>query len=437
VRNLHEHGTPAERVSMSQPLILNRYRLIERIASGGSAEVWRARDEQLGRDVAVKLLHSHLLPDRVSRARLVAEARAAAALNHPAIVAVYDVDPDGEPPALVTEYVAGGSLATRLAEAGPMPPEDVARIGADIADALYLAHRLGVVHRDLKPGNILLEPDGRARLADFGIAHSLAPDAERLTITGAVVGTLRSMAPEQLLGGTITPRTDLYGLGTVLYEALVGWPPYAETSPVALANAQETGPPPLVGVPLPLATIVTACLQPDPARRPIHAGAVAAALRAWLAGNEAAALGIAPRVDDVDTGAPTQVRPAVAAVADGAGWPRRPANRFRGPLIWVGAVAVASLLAATLLAPGIVGPGASTTASASATATAVTATPTVAPTPFNIEDLDRPVADEVRKWWEDCGTDGQAPPFDVSQMSKREVEDAFKPLRDACKEEED
>jgi hypothetical protein len=422
--------------------ILGRYRLEERLAAGGTAEVWRARDTQLDRDVAVKLLHPHLLPDAVSRARLAAEARAAAALSHPAIVGVYDVDADGEAPALVMEYVAGRSLATRLAADGPLRAEDVARLGAEIADALYLAHRHGVVHRDLKPGNILLDPDGRARLVDFGIAHSLALGAERLTMTGTVIGTLRSMAPEQLAGGPITPRTDLYGLGTVLYEALTGRPPYADTSPVALLAAQESGPPSLDGVPPPLASIVAACLQPDPQRRPIHAGAVAAALRAWIAGDDTPALGIAPRADDVDTAAATQVRPAVAVPppppaalpprTHAAPAPPRPAPRFRIALLGAGALALAALLVAAFLAPNVLAPGAVATPTPFAIPTP-TATP--APTAFNVDALQRQVAEEVRKWWEDCGNEGEAPPFDVSSMNRREAEVAFEPLRRDCEEE--
>ena len=229
---------------MDEPLILDRYRLLERLAVGGSAEVWRARDEQLERDVAVKRLHPHLMPDEASRRRLVAEARAAAGLAHPAIVEIYDVDDTGESPALVMELVDGESLATRIAREGPLPPPEAAAIAADIAEALFHAHQRGVIHRDVKPGNVLLSADGRTRLVDFGIAHSLAVASERLTMAGTVIGSLHSMAPEQLVGGPITPRTDLYGLGAVLHESLTGRPPYAESSPVALAEAQRAGPPP-------------------------------------------------------------------------------------------------------------------------------------------------------------------------------------------------
>ena len=277
-----------------EALILDRYRLVERIAAGGSAEVWRARDEQLDRPVAVKRLHPHLLPDDASRQRLVAEARAAARLSHPVIVGIYDVDDTGESPAIVMELVDGESLAARIERDGPLPEREAVRITADVAEALYHAHQQGVVHRDVKPGNVLLAEDGRTRLVDFGIAHSLAASAERLTLDGTVIGTLRAMAPEQLSGGPITPRTDLYGLGVVLLEALTGRPPYAATTPVALAEAQRGGPPAVDGVDPALAALLLASLAHDPADRPLHAGALASALRSWLAGDPSPAAAMAP-----------------------------------------------------------------------------------------------------------------------------------------------
>ncbi len=246
------------------PLVLDRYRLVERLAVGGSAEVWRAHDEQLDRAVAVKRLHPHLLPDAVSRQRLAAEARAAAGLSHPGIVGIYDVDTTGDWPALVMELVDGESLASRLAREGPLAEREAAAVAADIADGLYHAHKRGIVHRDVKPGNVLLDRAGRARLADFGIARSLAESAERLTQTGSVMGTLRYMAPEQLTGGEIGPRTDLYGLGAVLHEALTGEPPFPAGSPVGLVEAQRAGPPTIPAIDPALAALISACLAYDP-----------------------------------------------------------------------------------------------------------------------------------------------------------------------------
>jgi serine/threonine-protein kinase len=271
--------------------ILGRYRLVELLATGGTARVWRAVDEQLDRPVAVKLLHPHLLPDEVSRLRLAAEARAAASLAHPGIGAVYDVDTDAAHPALVMELIDGEPLSERLKRDGPMPPREAARLAAEVADALYHAHRRGVVHRDVKPGNILVEAgSGRARLIDFGIAHSLAPDAASLTQTGTAPGTPRYMAPEQLAGEPVGPRADLWSLGAVLYECLTGRPPHEGATILALARAQLAGPPSTDGLDPALAALVVACLSPDVDDRPLHAGAMAAALRAWLDGDAAPAL---------------------------------------------------------------------------------------------------------------------------------------------------
>jgi serine/threonine-protein kinase len=422
-------------------LVLDRYRLEERLASGGAAEVWRARDLQLERDVAVKLLHPHLLPDAMSRARLAVEARAAAALSHPAIVAIYEVDADGPAPALVMEYVAGRSLADRLATAGALPPAEVASLGAEVADALYLAHRSGIVHRDVKPGNILIGADGRPRLVDFGIAHNLAEGAARLTTTGTVVGTLRAMAPEQLRGEPVTPRTDLYGLGTVLYEALTGRPPFAATTPLALAEAQAAGPPRLDGQPPALAAIVRACLEADPSTRPLHAGAVAAALRGWLAGDVDAALAMAPRSATIDREAQTQVHAPIQLTPTEASGLRQPPRLRALRLLGLAGLVLAGLLLAAILASGQfgLGPGPTDTAlpTSSATATAaVSATPAPTVTPdFDVNALPPPVADEVRRWWEACGTEGQPPPVDVTGMNKKDAEDALEPYREACEEE--
>ncbi|HEX6127957.1 MAG TPA: serine/threonine-protein kinase [Candidatus Limnocylindria bacterium] len=262
--------------------MLGRYRLLDEIAVGGTARVHRARDQQLGREVAVKLLHPHLLPDERSRRRLEAEARAAARLSHPGIAAVYDVDADAEAPALVMELVKGESLAARLARRGPLPAREAARIGAEVADALYLAHRNGIVHRDVKPGNILLERDGRVRLIDFGIAQSLAPGTQSLTQTGTTLGTPRYMSPEQMAGSPAGPRSDLWSLGVVLHQAVTGRVPFDGATPLAIARQQHTGPPALpANVDPALASLVAACLAHRVEDRPIHAGAVADSLRTW------------------------------------------------------------------------------------------------------------------------------------------------------------
>lgn len=313
-----------------------RYLLQERIALGGSAEVWRAHDEELDRPVAVKLLHPHLVPDETARRRLAEEGRLAAALTHPGIVKVYDVQPDGEAPALVMELVEGESLNVRLARDGRLAPTAAAGLGADVADALAEAHRHGIIHRDVKPSNILIDGDGHAHLADFGIAHSLAPAAERLTATGTVIGTLAYLSPEQLAGDEVGPRTDLYGLGVVLFEMLTGHPPFQAASLLALAEEQAAGPPPLPDVDPELAEITRACLAARPGDRPPGAGFVAAILRA-------AVLRPAGR-DDVTRAIPVVAPPQPAPDP----WWRR------GRTVAMGAAGAVAVL---LLALALAGPG--------------------------------------------------------------------------------
>jgi serine/threonine protein kinase len=302
-----EHRTRLRRGART---VLGRYRLEERLASGGTAEVWRARDTELDRAVAVKLPHPHLLPDATSRARLAAEVRAVAALSHPGIVKVLAVR-TGPRPAIVLEFVEGETLAARIERDGPMAPREAARVGAEIAEALYHAHTRGVIHRDVKPANILLNGGDRARLVDFGIARLLGEAAERMTQPGTVVGTLRYMAPEQLHGDEVGPRTDLFGLGAVLCEALTGYSPHSAATAVALAKAQAAGPPAMPGVDPGLRAVVRACLQSDPADRPLHAGAVAAALRAWMTGDSEPALAMASAASQEDT-AVAPIAPAVS-----------------------------------------------------------------------------------------------------------------------------
>ena len=261
-------------------LLASRYRLEERVGRGGMADVWRAHDTRLDRTVAAKLLHPHLLPDETSRARFVAEARAAARLAHPGIVPVHDVVEDGDRTAIIFQFVPGESLADRLAREGPLPPDAAAHVAGEIAEALDHAHRAGVIHRDVKPANVVLDQDGRARLVDFGIARVLNEAAARLTGDGDAIGTLRYMAPEQLTGAEVDERTDLFGLGLVLAEMLTGRPAFTATSPLGLLEAERGGPPSLPGVPADLRAIADGLLAFDPAARPATAGAAAEALRA-------------------------------------------------------------------------------------------------------------------------------------------------------------
>jgi tRNA A-37 threonylcarbamoyl transferase component Bud32 len=428
-----------------EKLVLNRYLLQKRIALGGSAEVWHARDRKLNRAVAVKRLHAHLLPDAASRRRLAAEARAASRLVHPGIVEIYDVDTEGEMPVLVMELVDGESLAAQLDRDGPLSADEAARIAADVGEALYQAHRQGIIHRDVKPGNVLLGRDGSTRLVDFGIAHSLAEAAERLTLDGSVVGTPRYMAPEQLSDGAIGPRTDLFGLGLLLHEMLTGRSPFKATAPVALAEEQAAGPPAVNGIEAPLAALIRACLEPDPEKRPVHAGAVAGGLRAWLNGDPAPALAVAARQPvppapepSADTQAVTQQMPAVAppvepmpaatapaASPPPAGTPRRVTASRPGPRVPVtvatalAAIAVIALLTAAFLDP-----------SRRPAVAAPTATPTFAPTPTPMPEW---LAKLIQDYEEACGPDQVAQVTgELAAMTEEEAKDHVKELTDGC-----
>jgi eukaryotic-like serine/threonine-protein kinase len=422
---------------MDQPTILDRYRLLERLATGGSAEVWRAYDDQLDRPVAVKRLHAHLLPDERSRKRLAAEARVVAQLSHPVIVDVYDVDVDGDAPVIVMELVEGESLASRIARDGPLPPREAALLGADLADALYHAHQRGVIHRDVKPGNVLLDEGGRTRLVDFGIARSLAESAERLTLTGTVVGTLSAIAPEQLAGEPTGPKTDIYGLGVVLHEALTGAPPYAATSPLALAEAQAAGPPTPPGVPAPLAALLAACLSPRPEDRPVHAGAVAGELRAWTDGirSEQVPAAVAG-ASAADTGAVTL--PMAAIRSDEPADPRdqQRSGPWRSALVALSALLAAALFLAVVTAGPPGGTG-SPTATPVASALAATDSPTASAAAAPAVDVELPGWAEklAEKFEKECGE-----PFDpraIAGLEKREAERQVDPQIKECKERRD
>jgi hypothetical protein len=254
-------GAAARSASAPEPksgqLLFDRYRLEERVGRGGMADVWRAHDERLDRTVAVKVLHPRLLPDESWRRRFVAEARAASGLSHPGIVPVYDVIDDPNLPAIVFQYVEGESLAVRLRRDGSVPVQQATSIATQVAEALDLAHRAGLVHRDVKPANILLDRrDGRARLVDFGIARVVDDAQAELTGAHEVLGTLRYMAPEQLAGKPADARTDLYALGLVIGEMI----------------------PDLEAAPDWLRVIVGRLRAPDPADRPASAADVERAL---------------------------------------------------------------------------------------------------------------------------------------------------------------
>ena len=252
-----------------------RYTLMDHVAAGGMGDVWTATDSVLDRAVAVKVLRPN--PDPTFAARFRDEARHAAGLSHPNISTVYDYGEDDGAAYLVMEYVLGRPLSELIA-AGPMPPEQVRVIMGQAALALASAHEAGVVHRDVKPANILVTADGQVKLTDFGIAH--AADSAAHTRTGEVLGTPQYLSPEQALGRTVTGATDLYSLGIVGHEMLTGQRPFDAGSAVATALAQvNDAPPPLPAyVRDPLRAAVDSCLAKDPAQRPSSAASLAAML---------------------------------------------------------------------------------------------------------------------------------------------------------------
>ncbi|MGH2737437.1 MAG: protein kinase domain-containing protein [Actinomycetota bacterium] len=259
-----------------------RYELEDEIASGGMGTVWRARDEVLGRPVAVKVLHDHLArdPDLFDRFRL--EAVAAARLTHPAVVKVFDTGIDGGVCFIVMELFDGHTLESLLDERGTLEPEEAARMIRSTLQGLGHAHRHGVVHRDVKPGNILIDRDGYVKVTDFGIAKA-AFAGDDLTTTGNLLGTSRYLAPEQVTGGPVDARADLYSTGIVLYEALTGRTPFQADTHIATATmrlSKDPVPPRALrsGISRPLNEVVMRALARDPDDRYQSAEEMAEAL---------------------------------------------------------------------------------------------------------------------------------------------------------------
>jgi len=272
------------------PLLGRRYRLQERIGAGGAGEVWRGIDSVLARPVAIKLLRPCHAQEPEALARFRAEARHAGGLSHEAIAHVYDfAEPDPpHPPFLVMELVDGPSVAEVLAR-GPLAPHRVMDIVSQAAAGLHAAHQAGLVHRDVKPGNLLLGRDGLVKITDFGI--SLAADSAALTDTGMLVGTASYLAPERIAGAQATPASDLYALGIVAYECLAGTRPFrGSVAEVALAHRDRPLPPWPAPVPAAVDALVRELTAKDPAARPASAGEVgrrAGRLREQLSAGEA------------------------------------------------------------------------------------------------------------------------------------------------------
>jgi serine/threonine protein kinase len=275
----------------TQTIAGGRYRVERVLGDGAMAKVVLARDEALDRQVAVKLLDDRLAANREFRARFTREGRLAAGLSHPNVVTVFDAGEAEGQPYIVMEYVDGQTLEERLRSEGALDPEEVRAVALQVAAGLEHAHAQGLVHRDLKPGNLIQRTDGTIKIADFGIARG--SHGTELTETGAIVGTAAYLAPEQAEGGEVTPRTDLYALGTVLHELLTGRRPFQVESLADLGRRRTEPVPELPPfVPADLRHAVTRMLAPDPADRP----ASAAELREMLREADEAATMVLPRM---------------------------------------------------------------------------------------------------------------------------------------------
>ncbi|MWA01251.1 Stk1 family PASTA domain-containing Ser/Thr kinase [Actinomadura sp. LD22] len=265
--------------SVADPLVGQvldgRYRIESRIARGGMATVYVARDLRLDRTIAIKVMHAGLASDEDFVARFIGEAKAAAALSHPNVVAVYDQRSDGEHVFLVMEYVPGRTLRDALTELGRLGPRAALEIMQPVLAALGAAHRAGLVHRDVKPENVLICEDGTIKVADFGLAR--AESASKMTKTGMIIGTVGYLAPEQVLQGTADVRSDVYAAGIMLFELLTGHLPHQADTPLAVAykHVNEVVPAPsgvVPGIPRRVDELVTDATAHDPARRPADAG---------------------------------------------------------------------------------------------------------------------------------------------------------------------
>jgi len=283
---------------------LGNYEVGDKLGEGGMGEVWRARDTRLGRSVALKILPPELANDPNRRQRFEAEARAVGQLNHPNIVAVYDVGQQDGLGYMVSELVDGESLRA-LINRGPLPLRKLVDLGAQIADGLAAAHGSGIIHRDLKPENIMLTRDGRAKILDFGLAkQTVKPTGEETTATalsepGVVMGTVGYMSPEQVRGQPVDPRSDIFSFGCILYELATGKRAFQGSSAADIMSAiLNSEPPELIAVsaalPSPLDTIVRRCLEKRQEQRFQSASDLSFALRSMssLSGSQPSQLGL-------------------------------------------------------------------------------------------------------------------------------------------------
>ncbi|MGW1881091.1 serine/threonine-protein kinase [Streptomyces sp. NPDC001970] len=335
-------------------LLAGRYRLAEGIGRGGMGKVWRAHDELLHRTVAVKELTAGLYVSEADRtvlhARTQKEARAAARISHPNVVTVHDVLEYDDRPWIVMQYVDGPSLADAAKESGPVRATEAARIGLHVLGALRAAHAAGVLHRDVKPGNVLLASDGRVLLTDFGIA-AIEGDST-ITRTGELVGSIDYLAPERVRGGDPGPASDLWSLGATLYTAVEGSSPFRRTSPLSTMQAVVTEELPPARNAGPLAPVITSLLCKDPGQRPSAAETERMLMEAMEGRSPRAAQAYVPTqtVDREERRAATAqlpgppfapaptTAPTVPAESAAPASARKPAGRWRAALL-AGAIA--------------------------------------------------------------------------------------------------
>ena len=341
----------------SGDLIAGRYRLHEQIGEGAAAFVFRAVDEALGRDVAVKILRGALAASPAAAARFRAEGRAAAIIAHPTVAAVFDVAPEREAPAIIMEFVDGEDLASMLRRVGPLVPRRAAAIAAQVARGLAAAHQRGIIHRDVSSRNILIGREGRAQITDFGIAHAtLEEGSPSAPASGsAPIGTVHYVAPEVAAGGAATTSSDLYGLGVVLFELLTGRRP-ADSGAVGAAPSPRTLRP---DIPVELETITAQLLAANPKQRTANATAAADALESYVV--KAGRTSIQPRAVGPAAGAPRALagtRVSRVAGEAGPGEPSAPvdpndewvdegepeAMSLRSTLLTIGGVSMAVVL---------------------------------------------------------------------------------------------
>src|SRR6266545_895831 len=310
---------------MQQKILNDRYELEQKIGEGGMARVYRGRDLRLNRQVAIKVLHSHYASDTNFLQRFHHEAQAAANLRHPHIVDVYDVGQDADTHYIVKEYVAGSDLKALLMRNGALPIEQAVYVGECVANGLDAAHRIGMVHRDIKPQNIIVGEQGQVKITDFGIAKSSLSTA--LTETGVTFGTADYISPEQARGLPATPRSDIYSLGVTLYETLTNRLPFSGDSSIAVAmqHVSADPPPPRMynpRIPPQLESLVLRALSKEPDRRPITARDFARQLSGYRDIGEQATVVGPPIPRPAQPPIPRPAQPAARPISTGPTSPR-------------------------------------------------------------------------------------------------------------------